>query len=125
LLLHRRTAARTAASDCSGLGSFGTNAVEEDGGRLVGRVLRDELAAERALEDGAAKRGAAALDERAVASGPADLGPRPFDESSNPGHKCGYEIAAISGMASDDRVSDRIARLCCPKNANLCHVGLL
>ena len=34
----------------------GSDAVEEDARRLVGRVLRDELAAEDALGDGAAKR---------------------------------------------------------------------
>jgi len=39
----------------------GADAVEEDARRLVGRVLRDKLAAEGTLEDGAAKRGPAAL----------------------------------------------------------------
>ncbi len=70
----------TTASGCPGHGSLGADAVEEDGGRLVCRVLRDELAAEGALEDGAAQRGAAALrtlDRRAEG---VDR-PEPLDES--------------------------------------------
>ena len=52
-----------------GLGfASSADAVEQDGRGLVGRVLRDELAAEGALEDRAAERRRAA--------------PRPFDRSA-------------------------------------------
>ncbi len=47
----------------------GADALEEGRGGLVGRVLRDELAAEGALADGAAKRGAARESEYRIMHG--------------------------------------------------------
>ena len=47
----------------------GADALEEGGGGLVGRVLRDELAAEGTLADGAAKRGAARESEYRIMHG--------------------------------------------------------
>ena len=108
----------TTASRWLGHGPLGADAVEEDGGRLVGRVLRDELTAEGPLKDRrrGAVRGLLALTVVAgkngsggVVSGPADLRARPHEELSDPSHERGHEIAAISALTLDDDLPNRVA----------------
>ena len=96
--------------------SLGADAGEEGLGGLVGRVLRDELAAEGALEDGAAERrpsGAARARSRRGARRSPRAAPRPratirrCSSSGGSGNLERLESRQMRGSAADDALADR------------------